>query len=32
VVTLSRVERSLEEVYLQVVSEDDSQEGMVDGH
>jgi len=31
VVTLSRVERSLEEVYLQVVREDDSQEGMVDG-
>ena len=32
VVTLSRIERSLEDVYLQVVSEDDSQEGMVDGH
>ena len=31
VVTLSRVERSLEEVYLQVVRDDDSQEGMVDG-
>ncbi|MBE9478514.1 MAG: ABC transporter ATP-binding protein [Chloroflexi bacterium] len=31
VVTLSRVERSLEEVYLQVVREDDFQEGMVDG-
>jgi len=31
VVTLSRVERSLEEVYLQVVREDDSQEGVVDG-
>ncbi|MCJ7570149.1 MAG: ABC transporter ATP-binding protein [Anaerolineales bacterium] len=30
VVTLSRVERSLEEVYLQVVSEDDSQEGIND--
>jgi len=32
VITLSRIERSLEEVYLQVVSEDDSQEEMVDGH
>jgi ABC-2 type transport system ATP-binding protein len=32
VITLSRIERSLEEVYLQVVSEDDSQGGMVDGH
>jgi len=32
VITLSRIERSLEEVYLQVVSEDDSQEGIVDGH
>ena len=31
VVTLSRVERSLEEVYLQVVREDDSPEGVVDG-
>ncbi len=31
VVTLSRVERSLEEVYLQVVREVDSQEGMNDG-
>ncbi len=30
VVTLSRVERSLEEVYLQVVGEDNSQEGMND--
>jgi len=32
VITLSRIERSLEEVYLQVLSEDDSQEGIVDGH
>ncbi len=32
VITLSRIERSLEDVYLQVVSEDDSQEEMVDGH
>ncbi|MEA1977502.1 MAG: ABC transporter ATP-binding protein [Chloroflexota bacterium] len=32
VVTLSRIERSLEEVYLQVVSEDDSQDGVVDDH
>ncbi len=31
VVTLSRIERSLEDVYLQVVREDDSQEGVVDG-
>ena len=31
VVTLSRVERSLEDVYLQVVSEDNSQEEMDDG-
>ncbi|MCK4740677.1 MAG: ABC transporter ATP-binding protein, partial [Anaerolineales bacterium] len=30
VVTLSRVERSLEEVYLQVVGEDDSQDGTND--
>ena len=32
VVTLSRIERSLEEVYLQVVGEDDVQEGMTDEH